>query len=136
MKIGELGKGTGTKPETIRFYEKAGLLPAPKRTASNYRSYGDEHVLRLACIRGARALGFTLDDVRSLLSLLDEPPPADAATREVQKHLTEVLKKQAALNSLKLALENYIDGTPQMAGRPILEALAGYALSLPEGAGG
>ena len=67
LSIGELGKLTGTKVETIRYYERIGLLAAPKRTTANYRAYGPVHLNRLSFIRRSRDLGFSLDQVRALL---------------------------------------------------------------------
>ena len=72
MKIGELAEATATKVETVRYYEKIGLLSSPARTSSNYRAYGTEHLARLSFIRRARDLGFTLDAVRELLMLSDD----------------------------------------------------------------
>jgi DNA-binding transcriptional MerR regulator len=69
---GRLAKATGTKIETIRFYEKVGLLAAPERTSSNYRAYRQADVERLSFIRRARDLGFSLDQVRSLLDFCDD----------------------------------------------------------------
>ncbi len=69
MKIGELANATATNVETVRYYEKIGLLAPPARSASNYRSYGNEHLARLSFIRRARDLGFTLEAVRELLTL-------------------------------------------------------------------
>ena len=60
LAIGELGRLTGTKVETIRYYERIGLLAAPVRTAGNYRAYGPEHLNRLSFIRRSRDLGFSL----------------------------------------------------------------------------
>ena len=62
MKIGEIAVATATKVETVRFYEKVGLLPPPARTQGNYRSYGSSHLQRLSFIRRARQLGISLDD--------------------------------------------------------------------------
>ena len=70
--IGELGKATGTKVETVRYYEQIGLMPKPRRTDGNYRSYGRPELERLSFIRRARGLGFSLDQVRALLDLSDE----------------------------------------------------------------
>ena len=72
LAIGELGRLTGTKVETIRYYERIGLLAAPGRTTGNYRAYGAEHLSRLSFIRRSRDLGFSLDQVRALLSLSDD----------------------------------------------------------------
>ena len=58
MKIGELASATATKVETVRYYEKIGLLPPPARTSANYRAYGSGHLARLSFIRRARDLGF------------------------------------------------------------------------------
>lgn len=66
MKIGELAVATATKVETIRYYERIGLLPEPARTEGNYRSYGEGHRTRLAFVRHSRELGFSIKDVRSL----------------------------------------------------------------------
>ena len=71
MKIGELSKVTGTNIETVRYYERIGLLPKPARTAGNYRSYGEPHRSRLAFVRHSRELGFAIEEVRSLLDLAD-----------------------------------------------------------------
>ena len=73
MKIGELAKATGTQAETIRYYERESLLPQPARTESNYRSYGEAHVRRLAFIRHCRSLDMTLAEIRSLLQFKDAP---------------------------------------------------------------
>src|ERR1700720_740241 len=69
LTIGDLAKATGTKVVTVRYYEQAGLLPAPPRTSGNYRTYGADHLNRLRFIRRCRDLGFTLDQVRDLLRL-------------------------------------------------------------------
>src|SRR3546814_15234616 len=69
LTIGEAARATGTKAETIRYYERIGLLPRPGRTAGNYRSYGADDVARLSFVRRARGLGFSLDQVRELLDL-------------------------------------------------------------------
>ena len=69
--IGQLSKQTSCKVETIRYYEKAGLIPAPPRTAGGHRVYGGEHVQRLGFIRRSRELGFSLNDIRALLRLAD-----------------------------------------------------------------
>lgn len=67
LKIGELATRCGVSRDTIRFYEREGLLPRPRRTASRYRVYGDQDQSRLLFIRQARVLGLTLDDIRELV---------------------------------------------------------------------
>ena len=73
MKIGELAKATHTQVETIRYYEREGLLPETPRTEGNYRVYGSEHVDRLSFIRHCRGLDMTLDEIRVLLRFKDSP---------------------------------------------------------------
>jgi DNA-binding transcriptional MerR regulator len=73
MRIKELGQATGVEVETIRFYEKQGLLPAPARSDNGYRSYTTAHLERLAFVRHCRALDMPLADVQRLLDLSDAP---------------------------------------------------------------
>jgi DNA-binding transcriptional MerR regulator len=70
--IGDLAKATDTKVETIRYYERIGLLAKPPRTSGNYRSYGPAELARLSFIRRSRDLGFSLDQIRALLALSDD----------------------------------------------------------------
>jgi DNA-binding transcriptional MerR regulator len=108
LTIGALAKATDTKVETIRYYERIGLLPAPARSRGNYRSYSPKQLGRLSFIRRARDLGFSLRQVRELLSLSDQRrrccEAVDAIARE---HLTEVIAKSqvsppCAVNSTAL----------------------------------
>ena len=102
MKIGELSRATGTNIETIRYYERIGLLPAPARTNANYRSYGDAHRARLRFVRHSRELGFTIDEIRSLLDLSDHPERDCAdADRIASAHLEQVEAKIAQLSALR-----------------------------------
>lgn len=102
MKIGELSRATGTNIETIRYYERIGLLPAPHRTAANYRSYGEPHRARLAFVRHSRDLGFTIDEIRSLLDLSDDPGrDCSEADRIASRHLEQVEDKIAQLTRLR-----------------------------------
>jgi len=107
--IGDLAKATETKVETIRYYERIGLLPKPARTAGNYRSYSAEHLNRLSFIRRARDLGFSLDQVRELLGLADESDrPCEAVDAIAQAHLIEIDRKLADLAALRRELDNVI----------------------------
>jgi DNA-binding transcriptional MerR regulator len=72
VNIGELARATHTKAETIRYYEGIGLLPAPPRTAGNYRDYSRAHVSRLTFTRRARDLGFSIEQIRALLDIADQ----------------------------------------------------------------
>src|SRR5688572_31055600 len=71
MKIGELAKRAGVGIDALRYYEREGLLPAPRRLASGYRDYGDDVLQRLRFVRRAKALGFTLSEIRELLAISD-----------------------------------------------------------------
>ena len=125
--IGELAHTTGTKVETIRYYERIGLLPAPARTGGNYRAYAKYHLGRLSFIRRGRDLGFSLDKVRELLRLSDD---RDRSCAEVDRiaglHLIEVERKLADLAALRMELRQLVDqcrhGT--VAECRIIEALA------------
>ena len=108
--IGHLAKKAGTKTETIRFYEKAGLLPPPHRTPRNYRAYTISHLNRLSFIRRARDLGFPLDQVRTLLTLADDRDQSCAAIDVIAKaHLREVERKISDLQALKIELDDLIN---------------------------
>lgn len=109
MKIGELATATATNVETVRYYEKIGLLAPPARTAANYRAYGDEHLARLSFIRRARDLGFTLDAVRELLTLSDDKSRSCEAVDVIARgHLTEIDRKVADLSALRGELDRLI----------------------------
>jgi len=109
LTIGQLARETGTKVETVRFYEKSGLLPAPARTGGNYRSYEGVHLNRLSFIRRARDLGFSLDQVRALLTLSDTRDQSCAAVDTIAKqHRAEVERKITDLRSLKKELDRMI----------------------------
>lgn len=75
MKIGELAKGAGFKDKTIRYYERQGLLPPPRRTSSGYREYGPEDVDRLRFVQKAKRLGFSLSEIKSVLRIHGRKEP-------------------------------------------------------------
>lgn len=101
LSIGTLARATGTKVETVRYYERAGLLPAPARTGGNYRAYQQAHLDRLGFIRRARGLGFSLGEVRELLRLSDQPDRScEEVDRIAREHLAEVERKVADLAAL------------------------------------
>ena len=114
MKIGELARATSTKVETVRYYEKIGLLTAPDRTSSNYRSYGDAHLARLSFIRRARDLGFTLEAIRGLLDLADDKQQSCEAVDVIARgHLAEINRKLRDLAALKSELSRVIGSCQQ-----------------------
>ena len=107
--IGELAALTGARIQTIRYYEQIGLLPAPDRSAGNQRRYMGAHLDRLAFIRHARELGFSLGAIRELLSLSDPPDQPCAAIDELARtHLLEVERRIARLKRLRTELERMI----------------------------
>lgn len=109
MLIGELAKQTGVNPETIRYYEQIGMLPAPRRTAAKYRIYTATHVDRLRFIRGARALGFGLEDIRELISLSSERRRSCAAVdRIARQQLEQTRARIRDLESLAAELERIV----------------------------
>jgi len=109
LRIGDLAVRTGVKVETIRWYEKVGLLPVPDRTQGNYRSYGAEALRRLVFIRRARDLGFSLDAVRELLDLASDRSRDCAAVDLVAgRHLAAVDGKLADLGRLREHLAELI----------------------------
>ena len=101
---------TGTKVETIRYYERIGLLAAPGRTAGNYRAYTSEHLNRLSFIRRSRDLGFSLDQVRALLDLSDDRDRRCEAVDAIAKeHLDDVDRKIADLRALRRELSSLLE---------------------------
>lgn len=106
MPIGALAERTGVRVETIRYYEQVGLLQPPERTDGNQRRYGRAHLARLAFIKHARDLGFSVEGIRMLLKLSDNPGMAcDEAHAIAAGHLAEVRHKIARLRSLESELE-------------------------------
>lgn len=128
MSIGELGRRTGTKVNTIRFFEETGLMPKPFRSGSGRRVYGEVDLRRLAFIRHGRALGFRPDAVRSLLELNDEPQRnCDEVRGLARGHLAEVTGRLARLRALQRELKRMIsacDDGRRVADCRIMEALA------------
>jgi DNA-binding transcriptional MerR regulator len=109
LTIGALAKATDTKIETIRYYERVGLLPRPSRTASNYRSYGESHLARLSFVRRSRDLGFSIEDVRGLLRLADQKRPNCASVGAIAcAHVADIERKIADLKALRRELRALI----------------------------
>lgn len=106
MKIGELSSATGTPVETVRFYERVGLLPAPKRTSGNFRIYDEAHAERLAFVRHCRSLDMTLDEVRVLLQFRDAPERGCGEVNQlVDAHIAHVATRIRELRSLEKQLQ-------------------------------
>ncbi|MGV3548647.1 MerR family transcriptional regulator [Rhizobium sp.] len=110
LTIGRLASATGTNIETIRYYERSGILPRPSRTDGNYRSYDPEHLNRLSFIRRARDLGFSIDQIKTLLTLSDDRTQSCAAVDDIAKvHREEVERKIKDLQALKTELDRIVD---------------------------
>lgn len=128
IQIGELSKRTNCNIETIRYYERIALLRAPARSAGRYRVYDNGDVRRLAFIRRARELGFTLEEVRTLLALSANDDQATCANvRELaESHLDDVRAKIVDLRAMERVLADAVRrcGTGETPGCPIIEALS------------
>lgn len=131
--IGGLSADTGVNVETIRYYERAGLLFPPPRTQGRHRSYDSDHVQRLAFIRRCRELGFSLDEIRLLLELADHGEVmCSASVKDITvKHLQNIRAKITSLKKLERALSRMTGACVPGEQRPcpILEALASTSSS-------
>lgn len=127
MTIGRLANAASVGVETIRFYEREGLLEAPRRTASGYRMYPPETTERLGFIRRAKALGFSLAEIRELLGLA-EPQGSRARVKALTEHkLAEIERRIDELRRMREALADLnlqCSGHGPVEGCPIIEALS------------
>jgi Cd(II)/Pb(II)-responsive transcriptional regulator len=106
MQIGELARRAQTQAETIRYYERAGLLPETARTQGNYRVYGDRHLERLSFIRNCRGLDMSLDEIRVLLRFADAPDESCAGVDALlEAHIAHVSRRIRTLQGLKRQLQ-------------------------------
>ena len=126
MLIGKLAGETGVNVETIRYYEHVGLLPAPPRTQGGHRSYDEQHLRQLRFIRRSRELGFSLDEIRTLLNLAQNNQDCGAKELTV-RHLAKVRGKIAGLRELEDALESMAEACRpgKQEACPIFNALSG-----------
>ncbi len=124
----DLSRATGCNIETIRYYEKIGILPAPPRAENGYRQYDQAHVDRLRFVMRSRELGFTLDEIRSLLGLVDRGAQSCAEVQAVaQGHLETVRARIMDLQRVEKVLSETVS---RCSGRdvpecPVMDALAG-----------
>jgi MerR family transcriptional regulator, mercuric resistance operon regulatory protein len=128
--IGAASERSGCNIETIRYYERIGLVPEPPRNASRYRVYSPGDVQRLVFIRRARELGFTLDEIRDLLRLAAGVADPCAAVRDVAAgHLGDVRAKIADLRKMERLLAKAVDQCErgEQAGCPVVDALSSGA---------
>jgi len=129
VRIGELADRAGVNLQTVRYYERRGLLPEPARTGSGYREYGEEDVHRLRFIRRAQELGFTLSEIGELLSLRVDPGrSAEDVRRRALEKIQGVRQKIRDLQRIRRALERLVaaceaHGSPEECA--IMHAIAG-----------
>lgn len=111
MQIGDLAGLTGVNIETIRYYERIGVLPLPERHSNGRRSYGETDRRRVSFIRHARELGFDLASVKTLLALQEQPEAScESAAQLAQAQLEQVQKKIAHLLNLRDELSRMVEG--------------------------
>jgi Cu(I)-responsive transcriptional regulator len=127
MNIGQAAAASGVTAKMIRHYEESGLIRAARRTASNYRSYSDSDVHVLRFIKRARALGFSMADIKTLLSLWQDKSRSSSAVKRIAgTHIDELQRKIAELQAMVRTLEHLArhchgDHRPEC---PIIEELA------------
>lgn len=124
--IGELSRRTGVNIETIRYYEKSGILPAPPRTEAGHRVYDEEHLKRLSFVRRCRELGFGLDSIREMLRMVDGGDVTCEQVRSIAKdHLDDVRTKIVDLKQMEKTLSGTVSRCEggEDPDCPIIEAL-------------
>jgi MerR family transcriptional regulator, mercuric resistance operon regulatory protein len=105
LSIGKLSQQSGVNIETIRYYEKIGVMPAPGRSTGGFRIYGPDHLKRLSFVRRSRQLGFSLDEIRNLLRLVDGHGHTCAEVHALMlSHLAEIRRKIRDLRRLQRAM--------------------------------
>ncbi len=132
MNIGEASRRSGVSAKMIRYYEDIGLIEPPARTQSSYRTYGDREVNTLAFIRQARDLGFSVEQMKTLLALWQDRTRASADVKRLaMAHVAELEEKAAAIRAMTdtlrhLAHNCHGDNRPDC---PIIEGIASQALA-------
>lgn len=131
MKIGELAEVAQCTVETVRYYEKEGLLPKPARTSGNFRVYNPEHLDRLRFIRNCRALNMSHDEIHSLLGLVDQPAEGcgainvlfDQHIAHVEERIRELtqLKQQLGVLRQRCRIEQAVDACGILQGLAVME---------------
>lgn len=126
LTIGRLARRTGVSVGTLRFYEKQGLLPVPRRNEVGYRNYGADDIDRLKFIKRAKDLGFSLAQIRSLLQLMQAGGSRSSVKHETDRHVAEVEGRIRDLAALKVVLEEYsrrCEGLGPLSGCQIVRAV-------------
>jgi len=125
LTIGKLAKAADVGIDTVRFYERAGLLKKPQRTATGYRLYAESDASRLRFIRRAKALGFSLEEIAELLRLNDGGGRRGAVRALAERRLSEIEQKLTQLSRMRDTLHHLVHqcrGDGPLVGCPIIEA--------------
>jgi MerR family copper efflux transcriptional regulator len=133
LPIGRLAQRAGVGVDTVRFYERAGLLPKPVRTASGYRMYGEDDVSRLRFIRRSKALGFSLEEISELLALSAGKGGRAGVKAVAERRLHDLDRKLKELKTMRDTLAHYArqcSGHGPVAGCPIVEAVLAHEPTL------
>jgi Hg(II)-responsive transcriptional regulator len=130
MTSGELAKQSGVNVETLRYYERDGILPQPKRTESGYRLYHDSDVQRVHFIKRAQDLGFSLKEIKELLLLKQEPDHSAAEVKKMAEEKIESIEEKInMLQAIKESLQNLTAACPGASATvedcPIIHSLEG-----------
>lgn len=129
LTIGKVAKSAGLGIETVRFYEREGLITPLARTESNYRLYADDGIIRLRFIKRAKALGFTLREIKELLFLRVDPDATKGDVKEqIEEKITDIKQRIKDLKKIQKTLETLddcCDGHGSAEECPILAALEG-----------
>jgi DNA-binding transcriptional MerR regulator len=113
LRVAELAQAVGLNPDTVRYYERAGLLPPPRRSPSGYRAYDADAVDRLNFIRGAQRLGLRLRDIADLLAIRDTGVcPCEPAERLLRRRLAELDEEMARLAALREQMVAMVEALP------------------------
>lgn len=130
LRRSDLARLTGCNLETIRYYENIGIMPEPPRTAKNYRSYDDTHVARLRFVMRSRDLGFTLEEIRDLLGLVDGKARTCADVQSIAlRHLGSVRAKILDLQQIETVLNETVS---QCTGEDVPECAVIDVLQAPD----
>lgn len=134
LTIGKLAEAAGVGIDTVRFYERAGLIRKPARSAAGYRLYAADEISRLRFIRRAKDLGFSLEEIAELLRLNDGQGPRASVRELARRRLDEIERKLGELRALQQSLRTLVgqcDGEGGLAGCPIIESVLDPATIKP-----
>ena len=133
LTIGQVAKQTGIGIETIRFYERKGLIDEPPRRESGYRQYTDDVIRQLTFIQQAKTLGFSLNEIQELLSLRSQPGVSSREIKQMaETKLDDIEQKIKMLKRMQKSLKNLVDQCPGVGPTdecPIIEALDKYYMN-------